>query len=372
MTVLGDQNLGYFASLMKLYYGNETSVDSIRYNNLTVATTTTAVTTLNSGVNTQTIGAYWEGNTSKTAFALSTNFGAGKLIYINSGPSQTIINASPSDLKWQLLSEMGKLIGSIAGAQPTDYSAISKWNYDIAQDATLTGTVNVSTTQLPFAVTTIQTDNITLSSNSSKSTQITNVTITSINVQGTTGSTITANRTQFSSFSTGSYTALDFPDGCQWTIKLDDDSSVAINYNNGTGIHTVTAKGGTINLHSPSTTLLTNKPRITVQGQTNFTKAYIGWIGSTDKVPSEGDQFTIKGNASFTIDCMDRTTALLSNLVYTGSASTSKAASIIPWNEMDIPWYTILTSPYHLLLITSIIVAILAWFGLSKLKACKR
>ena len=172
---------------------------------------------------------------------------------------------------------------------------------------------------------------------------------------------------QLSPFSAGSYTALDFPDGCQWTINLGNDAQVSIDYNDGTE-HTVTAKNGTIILHLQSSTLLTTTPHIANQGQTVFAKGYVGWIGSPDKVTSEGDRFSINGNVSFTIDSVDGTTALLSNLTYSGSAMIP-AASTATWNELDIPWYTILTSPYHILLVALMTVSIIVWYGLKKLRS---
>ena len=96
-----------------------------------------------------------------------------------------------------------------------------------------------------------------------------------------------------------------------------------------------------------------------------ISSAYIGWTGSSYKVTSEGDEFSIKGNASFTVECSDGTTALLSNLTYTGVATTVVSSS--SWNEFDIPWYSILTSPYHLLLVGAIGCIVLV-YGVKNLK----
>ena len=183
----------------------------------------------------------------------------------------------------------------------------------------------MSTTQLPLALTSIQTDNITITAANSKPIKILNATITALYTQGTLHSMLTADTMQLSPFARGSYTAFDFPDGCQWTINLSSDAQVTIDYNDGAA-HTVSTKGGIITLYSPSTTLLTTMPDLTNQGQTVFSKGYIGWIGSSDKVTSEGNQFSINGNV-LTIDCVDGTTALLSNLTYSGSATTPAAST---------------------------------------------
>ena len=170
LVVLGDQNLGYFASLMKLTYGNQTTADSIRIGNFTVSIPSTTIPTLYSTVNTQTLGIYLEGNTSKSSFALSTNIGDGKLIYVNYSPIQEILDTTGSN--WTTLSNMGTLISQVSDAQPADVSALHAWNYDVAQDITLNGAVILSTTQLPFGLTGIQTDNITIIAANSKPIQI--------------------------------------------------------------------------------------------------------------------------------------------------------------------------------------------------------
>ncbi len=372
VVVLSDEDFGYFASLMKLDFANSTTVDCIKYGNMTISTPATNTPTLYSNAAAQQLGAYYSESINASAFALSIPIGSGKLTYINYAPIQSMIDNSPTNLKWALLSKIGSLIGQIANASNA-VQTFSDWTYAVAEGMTLNGEVNIKTVQLPFSPTNIQTDNIiiTPANPSNKPTVIANATITNLKVQGITRSIINADNTELSTFSSESCTAFDFTEGCQWTTELYGNASVDITYSYGTFSHTVTAKAGTINIQSPHAILLTNTPNVSVNGQTLFHKAYVGWIGSSDKVPSEGQQFTIMGNATFTIDCVDGTSALISGLNYDGMAHIPSSPTV-SWNELDIPWFTILTSPYHLLFLFSIIATPIAWYVRKKLRIPKK
>ena len=365
VVVLGNGDLGYFASLMNLAYGTQTTVNSIQYSNSTIQFYPSNVTTLTSSSSqTKTIASYFAVN-GETPFVLSINIGSGKLIYLNCDAVESIIDNSSNMSKYNLMSQIGSLIGDMAEAQTVDYSATQHWNYNVAYSMNLKGTVNINTVQLPFSSASIQTNNITFTTTNGKSSTITNATITNLSIQGASNSTITSSTIQLSLFSGGPYTAFDFADGLKWQINLDDATQLATTYSVDNSTYTQTVKGGTITIDSPYATLLTNTPTVSIAGQTIFSSAYIGWTGSSYKVTSEGDEFSIKGNASFTVECSDGTTALLSNLTYTGVATTVVSSS--SWNEFDIPWYSILTSPYHLLLVGAIGCIVLV-YGVKNLK----
>ena len=213
VVVLGNGDLGYFASLMNLAYGTQTTVNSIQYSNSTIQFYPSNVTTLTSSSSqTKTIASYFAVN-GETPFVLSINIGSGKLIYLNCDAVESIIDNSSNMSKYNLMSQIGSLIGDMAEAQTVDYSATQHWNYNVAYSMNLKGTVNINTVQLPFSSASIQTNNITFTTTDGKSSTITNATITNLSIQGASNSTITSSTIQLSLFSGGPYTAFDFADG---------------------------------------------------------------------------------------------------------------------------------------------------------------
>ena len=365
--VLGNSDLGFFASLLNVNFNGETMMDGIKAKNFSISTPLENVPVLSSeSPDVRVIASYSRGDVPKSAFALCKDIGFGKLIYINFEPVIRIINDAPNHLKWNLLKQIGSLIGTLINADISTNSSDQCWNYEVIEGIKLSGLIKINSNYLPFPLTSVKASYLDLSTTKhyissdleSESAIISNVTIQNFKVQGSTNSTLITTHVQLSPLGYGPYLALDFLEEFEWVLELGKGTLMTMEMvRDDLSTYNVTVQEGVIKVKSMPTTLFVRSPIIHVQGETLFDKAYIGWIGSSHPVKSEGYPFKIEGNASLNVECLDGNMVLISALNFNGTAIVY-SPPIPSWNEWDIPWSKILVSPYHLLLLCATVTLV--------------
>jgi len=360
VVVLGGSNLGFFASLMNIDLNGEAMIDGISTKNSAISVPQTSIPVLYSkSPDVRAVANYTREDVSASSFALCKYIGSGKLIYVNFEHILRIINNAPNDLKWNLLKQIGSLIGALLNVDISTNNSNQYWTYEVVEGMKLGGLIKINSDHLPFPLINIKARYLDLASTKyhvtddleSESAIISNVTIQNFKVQGSTNSTLTTTHVQSSPLGYGPYLALDFLEEFEWVLELGKDTLMTMEIvRDDLSTYNITVQEGVIKVKSMPTTLFVRSPIIHVQGETLFDKAYIGWIGSSHPVKSEGYPFKIEGNASLNVEYLDGNMVLISALNFNGTAIVY-SPPIPSWNEWDIPWSKILVSPYHLLLL---------------------
>ena len=94
--------------------------------------------------------------------------------------------------------------------------------------------------------------------------------------------------------------------------------------------------------------------QVSANGYTEFEKAFISWpYGIYDpELPME-----VNGPIEFKVNVMDQDFSLISELRVDGEYKVLTQQQV-KWNEWDIPWLTVLTSPYHIILVVGIVTGL--------------
>jgi hypothetical protein len=159
----------------------------------------------------------------------------------------------------------------------------------------------------------------------------------------------------------GMYSKIVFPEGCTIVFSLNNSSQINFTILRDAKTFNVTVTGGKIYLNLFSLNgdleIYMNNPQIEVNGSAFFEKAFISWPYN---IYNPGFPMNASGNIHYKVNAMDNSFSLISAFNIRGTYKII-TQSQIRWNEWDIPWSTVITSPYHILLIGVIIVLYYAY-----------
>ena len=159
----------------------------------------------------------------------------------------------------------------------------------------------------------------------------------------------------------GTYSKIVFPEGCTIVFSLSNSSQINFTILRDAKPVNVTVTGGKVYLNLFSIKggleIYMNNPQIEVNGSALFEKAFISW---PYKIYNPGLSMNASGKIRYKVNAMDNSFSLISEFDIQGRYKII-TQSQIRWNEWDIPWPTVITSPYHSLLIGVIIVLYYAY-----------
>jgi hypothetical protein len=159
----------------------------------------------------------------------------------------------------------------------------------------------------------------------------------------------------------GMYSKIVFPEGCTIVFSLNNSSQINFTILRDAKTFNVTVTGGKIYLNLFSLNgdleIYMNNPQIEVNGSVFFEKAFISWPYN---IYNPGFPMNASGNIHYKVNAMDNSFSLISAFNIRGTYKI-KTQSQIQWNEWDIPWPTVITSSYHILLIDVIILLYYAY-----------
>lgn len=367
LVILSNSNLGFFASLLDIKFNGETVADNIKSEDFSIQMPLTKVPILSSKSSDVTSKAkFFREDTSVSVFAFQKDIGSGKLVYINFQPVFHVLNNVPNDQRWNLLKQIGSIIKRLLN-QNVSISSNNQWNYEVAECVKLRGLIEITSEYLPIPITSIDANCVDFSLSGCYinhtfefKPHIYNVTIQTLKIHGSVCLKLVTTYVELSPLSCGPYISLELPEEFDLILELNDNASITMEMIvDELSRYNITTQGGIIRIKSkPHAILFVRSPTMQVYGKTLFEKAYIGWIGSPHSVRSEGYSFKIEGNTLFKVKFADNNIALISHLKYNGTATVY--SPLIPrWNEWNIQWYKVLTSPYHFLLLGVIAIFVL-------------
>jgi hypothetical protein len=176
----------------------------------------------------------------------------------------------------------------------------------------------------------------------------------SLNISGYFNSTFLSAETRIVPPGLNGYAKIVFGQSCNLTLRLAESSTVSLSGTIDNNPLEISVIGGEMraNLTSSNLELIVymSNARLSISGYTKFEKAFISWPYSIYD-PELPVEFT--GQVAFMVNVMDLDFSLISKLEV-GNGYAVLTEQQVKWNEWDLPWQRILTSPIHLILLISI------------------
>ena len=192
--------------------------------------------------------------------------------------------------------------------------------------------------------------------------------ILDVQVSGDFNSTFTSTEARLIPPGLGRYSKIAFNKGCNLTLWLTNDSKISFTMLDKGKPTTITVSGGRIHVNltplKEELVAYMSDAQVSVNGYTKFEKAFISWPYGiyNPALPME-----VNGPMTFKVNVMDQDFSLISELKVDGAYKVFTEQQV-KWNEWDIPWLTVLTSPYHIILVASIITGLVVYIWRKKHK----
>jgi hypothetical protein len=329
------------------------------------------------------VDAYFTSNgVKKTPFSLTVAFGKGNITYINFSPLFDFLKISQDqNAKRWLFSKLGEIFRLVKPNLPYQQNITNRTSIEpipfIRGLITSSGKLTLRTTSFWFAEQTplcgiIDLSNVTklkIGNNYHKDSpeRLSNVTILNYTINGPIETFIQASYIRIAPSNSGAYSLVELNDTFTLTMHILDGATVNLTLLANGSITKISASGGLIQVNILNAKCVPENsnhklfkiymkyPLIELNGSTFMENAYLST--GPKSVIVYGLPVTIVGQISFQVDSIDQGTVRISNLSISGEIIFQKLKG--KWNEWDINWMQVITSPYHFILIASTLTVIL-------------
>jgi len=194
-----------------------------------------------------------------------------------------------------------------------------------------------------------------------------NMKILDMQTIGNFNSTFTSTEVKLTPPGLGHYSKIVSNETLTLTLWLTNNSKVSFTALIGGKSKKITINDGKINLNliSPKEELVAymSNAQVSAKSYTKFEKAFISWpyIIYNPTLP-----MVVNGSVTFKVNMMDQDFSLISKLKIEGDYKT--LTQQVTWNEWNIPWLEVLSSPYHLLIVSTIAATLIIYEVRKKLR----
>ncbi len=372
-----------FANALSIYSENNVEANGIRRqtSDLSFPSTITVPVVHSSDVNVRIIANYTMNDESVSPYALTKSVGNGEVTCLALSPYFSAIENSTSDINRDFFKNMGSLL-NVADpklnkniVERTDFFP----QFDFTKDpANFTGKVSIDTdfVQLPNS----NASSITIVSNSdeTKSINFTDSVIEQVEYVYPVNFRIDASAIQLIGTGIGSYLNVSISGDFNLTMEIPKNSNVNMSMWNGQTLLNETFQDSNIQLsinNGYSTIVSVKNPTVTAEGNAYFSSARI--YRSYYKMPlfyDDGSEpFEVIGNVTFEIAQSDNGINFIDNFAFDGKwfYPTTEQTQQPSFTEMDIPWLSVLTSPFHVILVTAISAVLVVYAILPRRKTIR-
>jgi hypothetical protein len=368
-----------FANALSTYSENNVEANGIgsQTGDLHFRSTITLPVIHSSDVNVRIIANYTMNDEPVSPYALTKSVGNGEVTCLAVLPYFSAIENPTSNINRDFFKNMGSLL-NVADpelnkniVERTDYFP----QFDFTKDpVNFTGKVSIDTDfiQLPNS----NASSITIVSNNgeTKSINFTDSAIEQVEYVYPVKFRIDASAMQLVGTGIGSYLNFGISGDFNLTMEIPKNSNVNMSIWNGQTLLNETFQDSNIQLsikNGYSTIVSVKNPTVTAEGNAYFSSARI--YRNYYKMPlfydDGSDQFEVIGNVTFKIAQSDNGINFVDNFAFNGKwvNPTTEQTQQPSFTEMDIPWLSVLTSPFHVILVTTM-SAVLAIYALLRLK----
>lgn len=359
-----------FANLLSIYYESTTQADGIQSKTSSFGFPVTTIPVYySSSEDTETIAYYTLESTPVSSYAFTKDIGSGKIIYLELFPYLQEIENSSSEVRRNLFGNVRSLLSILDIGLSKN---VSNWtNYFpqfeyIKNPVCLEGRVSIDTAYVGLLE--LPASKITIVSNNEE-TVLSSSIIKNIDYSNSVRFRIGASEVYLHTLGLGSYPTIE---ARIFTLKIEipKNGSFSMSILNGNTLLNKTFQEGIVqlNIESSSTVFISVKnPTIAVEGEAFFDKAriYRSYYSTPLWYDDGTNPFKVIGNITFTITYSDNGLSFVDNLRFEGDLSfpDSETAESV-FNELDIPWLSVITSPFHVLLVVIVLVVFVSYFYL--------
>jgi len=369
-----------FANLLSIYHNSTVNADGIKNQTSYFDFPRTISTPILHTSDTDTkISAYYTLNgESVSPYAFTKKVGRGEIIYLSVSPYISEIENSSSENRRYFFGDMGSLLNildiglSKNMAKRTNY--FPQFDF-IKNPVHLTGKVSIDTDYIDLLK--FSANSITILSNNEemKTMSLDNVIIDKVEYDYPIKFRIDTTEVNLHQFGLGSYSNIEIGDFIL-EMEIPENSQVKMSIWNSTTLIDETFRAGTVQMNITNiqkTPILVKKPTMTIEGNAFFNGAriYRNYYRAPLWYDDGTKAFEIIGNTSFTIEYSDNGINFVDDLTFNGTWFYPGTEQEPPsFTEMDIPWFNVLTSPFHILLVTVICTFSITYtyFALKKIK----
>jgi hypothetical protein len=361
-----------FANALSIYSENNVKVDGIgsQTGDLSFPSMITVPVIHSSDVNVRIIANYTMNDEPVSPYALTKSVGNGEVTCLAVSPYFSAIENSTSDINRDFFKSMGSLL-NVADLK-LNKNIVERTYYfpqfDFTKDpVNFAGKVSIDTDfiQLPN----LNASSMTIVSNNeeTKSINFTDSAIEQVEYVYPVKFRIDASAMQLVGKGMGSYLNVSISSDFNLTMEIPKNSNVNMSIWNGQTLLNETFQDSNIQLsikNGYSTIVSVKNPTVTTEGNAYFSSARI--YRSYYKMPLFYDDgstpFEVIGNTKFTIEYSDNGVSFVDNFSFNGKWSYPTTEQEQPvFTEMDIPWPSVLTSPFHELLVAIISIVIVSY-----------
>jgi hypothetical protein len=304
-------------------------------------------------------------NGSVSPYAVSKTIGKGQITYVASSPFFSIVANKTGTILSSFLKNTGNLINVLNLASQKNIINYSNYFPEINYakgDITLMGKIKLSSDYIQIPE--INITGITFTSSNGtlmKTVALSNSSVKKVEYIGPVKFELMASKVDLSGISLGSYSIVKMLGDFNLTIKVPTNGVVNFMIDIDGVSHNETYKGGTIELYFNNgyKSFVTSKsPTFNTDGNSSFASGRI--YRSQYKMPlfyADGlNPFRVEGETVFNIKYSDNGVFFFNNFTFNGALSIQSAAQIEPnLTENDIPWFSVMTSPFNLMLIVGVL-----------------
>lgn len=354
-----------FANALSIYHENTVEADGIKSQtkHLNFPSMITVPVIHSSDVNVKIIANYTMSNESVSPYALTKKAGNGEVTCLAVSPYFSAIENSAGDINKDFFGDIGSLL-NVADlklnkniVERTDYFP----QFDFVKDPVdFTGKVSIDTDYVQLPKLSANGMKVLPKDGEVKTVDLNNLTLESIEYVCPVEFRIDASEIHSSGIGLGRYLDIKISGDFSLTIEIPKDSNVEMSIWNGTTLLNEIFQDSTIQLsikNDHETSVSVKNPTITTEGNAYFSRArvYRNYYEMPLFYNDGSEPFEVIGNVTFRIEYSDNGINFVDNFTFNGKwfypTTEQKQPSL---TEMDIPWLSVLTSPFHLILVTTI------------------
>jgi len=360
-----------FADLLSIYTEGTSVADGVesQISSLNFPSIITMPVIHSSDINTKNIANYTLNNKSVSPYALTKKIGKGEVIYLAVSPYFCKLENSTGAIARKLFRDMGSLINTLD--LRLSKNTIKRTNYFpqfdyIKGPVNLIGEVIADTDYIHLPRLNANYIKIFSRNEKEETIDLNNSIIEKVEYTYPIKFRINASEIRLSGISMGRYLNLEIIGDFNLTMEIPKNSTVEMSMWRGTILLNEAFQESTIqlNIKNNKTSVSVKNPKIITEGETYFNRARI--YRNYYRMPlfyNDGtNPFEVSGRTTFEIEYSDNGISFVDNFAFNGKWFYPATEEKQPlFNEMDIPWFSVFTSPFHTLLVSMIIAVLIAY-----------
>jgi hypothetical protein len=368
LIVLNTNGHGAFSNLLSISEGDTSLVNGLLgKNNISITFPSACFpTSFTSDSSVEVIADYTDNGQAVSPYAYRMKLGKGDIVYLETFPYFESMEKGSWNLERSAYFENLKSLLDVLSLSAPVAEPQPPIRFTVQDEVILSGSAKLTATGVDqniqdLKITGIDLSNVICIVNGTKLSDLPEpLVLKHIQIIGQSESELSTGTLQLQASGHGGYALATFVGGFNWTLKLSDTAISNLTLSSGESTFNLVAEGGSFTLSAEASSIFTicvKNPQVFNNGSSCFSYAYVD-APYSQEISCYGYPLTINGQVAFGITTSDSGTNAMGStwLSYKGAINVTLPSGQY-WDEWKIPWISVLTSPFHVLLIGGIVVA---------------